>query len=68
MTPSDPNEIWAMDTIVMGSVAKQTAMKYVITVVDHHSRYVWASAVKANTTTATLNVLSRLREDERLNR
>ena len=58
-TPETPNDLWAIDTIVMGSAARDSSAKYIITVVDHHSRFVWASANKANTAAAAINVLSK---------
>ena len=61
-TPDAPNRVWALDTIVIGSAARDTVKKYVITAVDHHSRYRWAVAVKNNTSQAVVNFLTRLFE------
>ena len=59
-TPDLPNEIWGIDAIVLGSAANSTADKYILTAVDHHSRFVWAVAVKRHTTEAVITFLSRL--------
>ena len=56
-TPTSTNQLWAMDTIVMGSVAKGTTAKYIQVVIDHHSRYLWAKATKTNTATDAINTL-----------
>lgn len=58
-TPAVPNKIWAIDTIIIGSDARNTAAKYVQLIVDHHSRYVWASATKTNTAAAAIGVLRK---------
>jgi hypothetical protein len=47
----------AMDTIVMGSVAKISKAKYIQVLIDHHSRYVWAQATSTNTAAAAINLL-----------
>jgi transposase InsO family protein len=61
-TPDGPNSVWGMDTIILGSAAASTACKYILTVVNHHSRYVWATATKQNTTDPAINFLKRLFE------
>ena len=61
-TPEVPNVVWALDTIVIGTAAKGSDKKYVITAVDHHSRYRWAVAVKNNTSQAVITFLTRLFE------
>ena len=49
-TPEQPMELWSMDTIVMGSEARNTKAKYIQEIVDHHSRYLWAFATPTTTT------------------
>lgn len=61
-TPEVPNMIWAMDTIVVGSDAKNTAAKYVQLIVDHHSRFVFARATRSNNSEATIATLRRALE------
>jgi hypothetical protein len=56
-TPTEPLALFAMDTIVMGSAAKNSKAKYIQVLVDHHSRYVWAKATKTNTAAAAISVL-----------
>jgi hypothetical protein len=56
-TPDEPMRLLAMDTIVMGSVAKTSKAKYIQVLIDHHSRYVWAQATPTNTAAAAINVL-----------
>ena len=57
-TPLSTDQLWAMDTIVMGSVAKDTTAKYIQVVIDHHSRFLWAKATKTNTATDAINTLN----------
>ena len=59
-TPTRPNYIWAIDAIVMGSAAEQTSSKFILTVVDLHSRHVWAVAVKRQTSEAAISFLCNL--------
>ena len=65
-TRCEPYKIWSIDTIVMGSASEQdmtpngSTNKYILTVVDHHSRYTWATAVKNNTSEASICFLSKL--------
>jgi hypothetical protein len=44
----------------MGSAAVGTSAKFILTTVDLHSRHVWATAVKRQTTEATISCLSNL--------
>ena len=60
MTPELPNEIWATYAIVMSTAANCTAAKNILTVIDLHSRFVWAKAVKRLTKEATVSFLSEL--------
>ena len=55
-----PDHTWAIDAIVMGSAAENTAAKFILTVVDLHSRHVWAVAVKRQTSEAAISFLSNL--------
>ncbi len=48
----------AVDTIVLGGAANQTAAKYIQLLVDHHSRYVWARETRHNTTKCVLQFLA----------
>ena len=57
--PQEPMELLAMDTIVVGSSANSTAAKYVQVVIDHMSRFVWATATKTNTAAAAITALDR---------
>ena len=57
--PAEPMALLAMDTIVVGSSANNTAAKYVQVVIDHMSRYVWATATKTNTASAAITALDR---------
>ena len=59
-TPHNPMNTWAMDTVVMGSSAKNSKAKYIQLFIDHHSRYVWAFATPKNTTATIINCLSQL--------
>ena len=59
-TPDGPNQIWAIDAVVMGSSASNTAAKNILTVIDLHSRFVWAKAVKRITKEATVSFLVEL--------
>jgi transposase InsO family protein len=56
-SPTEPLALFAMDTIVMGSAAKNTKAKYIQVLIDHHSRYVWAKSTKTNTAAAAISVL-----------
>ena len=58
-TPDKPNELWAIDTIVVGSDAKPKAAKYIQLIIDHHSRYVWSRATKTNTAEAAVSALAQ---------
>lgn len=46
-TPATPNDLWAMDTVIIGNDARLTAAKYVQLVVDHQS-ILWALPTRAN--------------------
>ena len=59
-TPDGPNQIWAIDAVVMGSSAGNTAAKNILTVIDLHSRFVWAKAVRNITKEATVSFLFEL--------
>ena len=56
-SPDKPMKLIAIDTVVMGKIAKTTKSKYIQVVIDHHSRYVWAKATPTNTTTAAISAL-----------
>ena len=59
-TPTEPLELIAIDTIVMGNSAEQSKAKYIQVVIDHLTRYVWAFATSKNTAETIINVLSQL--------
>ena len=59
-TPDHPMNTWSIDTIIMGSVSNNTRAKNIQTIVDHHSRYIWAFATPKNTTATLVNILSQL--------
>ena len=44
--PSSPLELFAMDTIVVGSSATETSAKYIQVIIDQHSRKAWAISTK----------------------
>ena len=58
VTPSEPNDTWAIDTICVGNDASKTKYKYVQVIVDHFSRYAWAKATAKNTAEAAIESLS----------
>ena len=60
--PEKPLQLLSMDTIVMGSVATNSAAKYIQVIIDQHSRYVWAFATKTNTTDAIKTSLAKIIE------
>src|SRR5262249_27746389 len=59
-TPTLPMQMWAMDTVVMGSAANNSKAKYIQVFIDHHSRYVWAFATPKNTTATIINCMQSL--------
>ena len=59
-TPPGPFDTWAIDTIVMGSSARETKAKYIQLVIDHHSRYVWAYATPKNTSITIIGILRQI--------
>ena len=59
-TPTQPNKIWALDRIVLGSAANKTKAKYIQLIVDHHSRFVWAFATPKNTSATIINIMTGL--------
>ena len=61
-SPDKPFEILAMDTVIMGNVAKKTKAKNILVAIDHHSRYVWAKATPTNTAQAIESFLKNLFE------
>lgn len=56
-TPKQPLDFFALDTIVLGSAADQTKNKYIQTVIDLNSRYLWAFPTLKNTTQAVIRSL-----------
>ena len=56
-TPNRPNEIWSIDTVVVGNESKSCSAKYMQVIIDHHSRYIWAIATKTNSTEAAIKAL-----------
>ena len=61
-TPEKTMEVWSLDALVMGSVAKQTRAKYIQVLIDHHSRYVWAFATPKNTIATVITILRQLKQ------
>ena len=59
-TPTEPLELVAIDTIVMGNSAEKSRAKYIQVIIDHLTRYVWAFATPKNTAETIVNVLSQL--------
>src|SRR4051812_34609327 len=53
-----PQGIVPIDTIIKGASAASTSDKVIIVAIDHHSRYVWASANKSNNASAAISLLS----------
>ena len=58
--PESPNDIWAMDTVVLGQAAAESQAKYVQVIVDHHSRYAWVFPTKSNNSEMITSYLSTL--------
>jgi hypothetical protein len=56
-TPKQPNDLFAMDTIVVGNASHRTQAKNIQLVIDHNSRWVGARATKKNTTAAVIDTL-----------
>ena len=52
-----PGDLVAMDTIVMGRSASNTAAKYIQMIIDHHTRYIWSVASRTNNASATITAL-----------
>jgi transposase InsO family protein len=59
-TPQEPNILWAIDTIVLGSAANNTHAKNIQVVIDHHSRFIWAFATPRSTASTIINIFSQL--------
>ena len=59
-TPESPLELVSTDTVVIGSSATNTQAKYLQVTLDHHSRYVWLSATKKNTSDAIISSLDQI--------
>ncbi|RWR99422.1 Retrotransposable element Tf2 protein type 1-like protein [Dinothrombium tinctorium] len=55
-----PNDLWGIDTIVMGPAANKTRHKYIQVIVDHFSRYVWAFPTAVNSSAAIVTILNGL--------
>ncbi|UYV74269.1 K02A2.6-like, partial [Cordylochernes scorpioides] len=55
-----PFDLIGLDTIVLGNEAKNTRHKYLQVIIDHHSRYIWASPTASNNSAAILNILRQL--------
>ena len=56
----EPNDIWSIDTVVIGNAANGTAAKNALCVVDHHSRFCWTFPTKTNTTEVAIASLASL--------
>ena len=61
-TPDQPMKVWACDFIVVGTAAAATSAKNILVVVDLHSRFVWAKAIKAQTKEALISFMCQLFE------
>ena len=59
-TPNQPLELVSMDTMIMGTAAKDSAAKNLQVIIDHHSRYVWAVPTPKNTFLSVRNVLQNV--------
>ena len=57
-TESFPHKIVSIDTIVIGSAASNTQKKYVLVIIDHFSRYVWALSSKNDNAASVVNALT----------
>ena len=55
-----PLEMLGMDSVVLGTSARNTAHKLIHVIIDHHSRFVWAFASKGQTTIALIQALDRV--------
>ncbi|UYV67856.1 hypothetical protein LAZ67_5002259 [Cordylochernes scorpioides] len=55
-----PFDLIGLDTIVLGNETKNTRHKYLQVIIDHHSRYIWASPTASNNSAAILNILRQL--------
>ena len=59
-TPDQPIDLISMDTVVMGSSARESKAKYIQVVLDHNTRFVWAKATKTNTAQAAISLLEEV--------
>lgn len=59
-TDLQPLSQLGMDTIVLGTAASNTKHKYILTIVDHFSRYLWAYPLIQNSTESVINCLHSL--------
>ncbi|RWS04578.1 Retrotransposable element Tf2 protein type 1-like protein [Dinothrombium tinctorium] len=55
-----PNDLWGIDTIVMGPAANKTRHKYIQVIIDHFSRYAWAFPSASNSASTIVNILNGL--------
>ncbi|UYV77574.1 hypothetical protein LAZ67_15001604, partial [Cordylochernes scorpioides] len=55
-----PFDLIGLDKIVLRNEAKNTRHKYLQVIIDHHSRYIWASLTASNNSAAILNILRQL--------
>ena len=55
-----PGELVGLDTIVMGSAAKNSKHQYIQVFVDHASRYVWAFSTTRNTASSITTLIDKL--------
>lgn len=54
---SEPFELWATDTVVIGRAAQDSKAKYLQVIVDHATRFAWTFATPTNTTAVILRCL-----------
>lgn len=59
-SPTQPFEIFGIDTIILGRSAASTAKKVIINFVDHFSRFVFAFACKDNSSATLINCLDTI--------
>lgn len=58
--PEQPNEIWSLDTVIIGTAANGSKDKNAQCDVDHHSRMCWTFPTKTNTAEIVISCLSGL--------
>ena len=59
-TPDMPMELISMDTVIMGSSASKTKVKYILIVLDHCSGYIWARPTSKNSAQTIVTILDEI--------